>query len=156
MVQSVMNGLGKGLHLLAESINHRLTILLYNFFLWLYSFSIRIVSPWNRKAAAWINGRKGIFKTISNAGIKGSKRVWMHCSSLGEFEQGRPVIESLKKLYPDSTIVISFFSPSGYEIRKNYPGADHIFYLPMDSAVNAKRFLDLVNPFQRILKGGLG
>ena len=146
MVQSVMNGLGKGLHLLAESINHRLTILLYNFFLWLYSFSIRIVSPWNRKAAAWINGRRGIFKTISNAGIKGSKRVWMHCSSLGEFEQGRPVIESLKKLYPDSTIVISFFSPSGYEIRKNYPGADHIFYLPMDSAVNAKRFLDLVNP----------
>ena len=105
-----------------------------------------MVSPWNRKAAAWVNGRKGIFKTISNAGIKGSQRVWMHCASLGEFEQGRPVIESLRKIYPDITVIISFFSPSGYEIRKNYSGADHIFYLPMDSAANAKKFLDLVNP----------
>lgn len=70
----------------------------------------------------------------------------MHCASLGEFEQGRPVIESLRKLYPDISIIISFFSPSGYEIRKNYAGADHIFYLPMDSAVHAKRWLDLVNP----------
>jgi 3-deoxy-D-manno-octulosonic-acid transferase len=70
----------------------------------------------------------------------------MHCASLGEFEQGRPVIESMRKIYPDITVIISFFSPSGYEIRKNYEGADHIFYLPMDSAVNAKRWLDLVNP----------
>jgi 3-deoxy-D-manno-octulosonic-acid transferase len=107
---------------------------------------VRIVSPWNRKAAAWINGRKGIFKTISSAGIKGNQRVWMHCASLGEFEQGRPVIESMRKLYPDITVIISFFSPSGYEIRKNYTGADHIFYLPMDSAIHAKRWVDLVNP----------
>jgi 3-deoxy-D-manno-octulosonic-acid transferase len=70
----------------------------------------------------------------------------MHCASLGEFEQGRPVIESMRKIYPDIIVIISFFSPSGYEIRKNYEGADHIFYLPMDSAVNAKRWLDLVNP----------
>ncbi len=70
----------------------------------------------------------------------------MHCASLGEFEQGRPVIEALRKLYPDVTIIISFFSPSGYEIRKNYAGANHIFYLPMDSPGHAKRFLDLVNP----------
>jgi 3-deoxy-D-manno-octulosonic-acid transferase len=70
----------------------------------------------------------------------------MHCASLGEFEQGRPVIESLRRLYPDMTVIISFFSPSGYEIRKNYSGADHIFYLPMDSSINAKRFIDLVNP----------
>jgi 3-deoxy-D-manno-octulosonic-acid transferase len=70
----------------------------------------------------------------------------MHCASLGEFEQGRPVIESLRNLYPDITVIISFFSPSGYEIRKNYAGADHVFYLPMDSAVNAKRFLDLIQP----------
>lgn len=70
----------------------------------------------------------------------------MHCASLGEFEQGRPVIESLRKLYPDITVIISFFSPSGYEIRKNYAGADFVFYLPMDSAVNAKRYLDLIDP----------
>jgi 3-deoxy-D-manno-octulosonic-acid transferase len=123
-----------------------LTIVLYNLFLWLYQVSIRIVSPWNKKAAAWLNGRKGIFKTVRKAGIKGSHRVWMHCASLGEFEQGRPVIESLRKLYPDITVIISFFSPSGYEIRKNYAGADHIFYLPMDSALNAKKWLDLVDP----------
>jgi 3-deoxy-D-manno-octulosonic-acid transferase len=124
----------------------QLTIVLYNLFLWLYQIGIRIVSPWNRKAAAWQNGRKGIFRTIRQAGIRGSRRVWMHCASLGEFEQGRPVIEALRKLYPDITVVISFFSPSGYEIRKNYSGADHVFYLPMDSAINAKRFLDLVDP----------
>jgi 3-deoxy-D-manno-octulosonic-acid transferase len=123
-----------------------LTILLYNLFLWLYQVGIRIVSPGNKKAAAWINGRKGIFKTIREAKIRGNQRVWMHCASLGEFEQGRPVVESLKKKYPGITVVISFFSPSGYEVQKNYTGADHIFYLPMDSPVHAKRFLDLVNP----------
>ncbi len=123
-----------------------MTILLYNLFLWLYQVGIRIVSPGNKKAAAWINGRRGIFKTIREAKISGDQRVWMHCASLGEFEQGRPVVEALKKKYPGITVVISFFSPSGYEIQKNYSGADHIFYLPMDSPVNAKRFLDLVNP----------
>ncbi len=123
-----------------------MTILLYNIFLWLYQICIRLVSPWNRKAAAWVKGRKGIFKTISHAKIKGRQQVWMHCASLGEFEQGRPVIESLRKLYPDITVVVSFFSPSGYEIRKNYSGADHVFYLPMDSATNARRFIDLVSP----------
>ena len=93
-----------------------------------------------------MKGRKGIFKTIRNAEIAGEKRVWMHCASLGEFEQGRPVIESLRKIYPEITVIISFFSPSGYEIRKDYSGADHIFYLPMDSAIHAKRWLDLINP----------
>ncbi|HEV3224205.1 MAG TPA: glycosyltransferase N-terminal domain-containing protein [Puia sp.] len=123
-----------------------MTIVLYNLFLWLYQVCIRIVSPWNRKAAAWINGRKRIFKTISKAGIKGKQRVWMHCASLGEFEQGRPVIESMRKLFPEITVIISFFSPSGYEIRKNYTGADHIFYLPMDSAFHARKWVDLINP----------
>lgn len=123
-----------------------MTIVLYNLFLWLYKLGIRIVSPWNPKAAAWVKGRQGIFKVIRNAGITGDQRVWMHCSSLGEFEQGRPVIESLRKLYPGITIIISFFSPSGYEIRKNYGGADHVFYLPMDSPVHAKKWLDLINP----------
>ena len=123
-----------------------MTIVLYNLFLWFYQVCIRVVSPWNHKAAAWVNGRKGIFRTIREAGIQGNRRVWIHCASLGEFEQGRPVIEALRKLYPDITVIISFFSPSGYEIRKNYAGADHVFYLPMDSPLHAKRFLDLVNP----------
>ena len=123
-----------------------LTIVLYNLFLWLYQLSVRFVSPWNPKAASWINGRKGIFTTIHQAGIRGSQRVWMHCASLGEFEQGRPVIEALRVRYPDLTVIITFFSPSGFEIRKNYPGADHIFYLPMDSSKNAKKFLNLINP----------
>jgi 3-deoxy-D-manno-octulosonic-acid transferase len=123
-----------------------LTILLYNLFLWFYQVGIQVVSPWNKKAAAWVSGRKGIFKTIRSAGIKGERRIWMHCSSLGEFEQGRPVVESLRKIYPDITVIISFFSPSGYEIRKDYAGADYIFYLPMDSAIHAKRWLDLVDP----------
>ena len=123
-----------------------MTILLYNLFLRLYQICIRLVSPWNRKAAYWVNGRKAIFQTIAKAEIKGDQRIWMHCASLGEFEQGRPVIESIRKLYPDSTVIVSFFSPSGYEIRKNYAGADHIFYLPMDSSGNAKRWLDLIRP----------
>ncbi len=70
----------------------------------------------------------------------------MHCASLGEFEQGRPVVEALRRQYPDIIVIITFFSPSGYEIRKNYAGANQVFYLPMDSAVNAKRFIDLINP----------
>ncbi len=100
----------------------------------------------NRKAEAWIRGRKGIFRTIREADIRGEQRVWMHCASLGEFEQGRPVIEALKKKYPRMTVIISFFSPSGYEVQKHYAGADHIFYLPMDSPVHAKKFIDLLQP----------
>ncbi|MEO6916014.1 MAG: glycosyltransferase N-terminal domain-containing protein [Chitinophagaceae bacterium] len=73
-------------------------------------------------------------------------RVWMHCASLGEFEQGRPVIEGLRQNYPEISIIVTFFSPSGFEVRKNYEGADHIFYLPADSASNARRFLDIVRP----------
>jgi 3-deoxy-D-manno-octulosonic-acid transferase len=123
-----------------------LTLVLYNLFLWTYKVFVRIVSPWNRKAAAWLNGRKGVFKTIRESEIQGKQRVWMHCASLGEFEQGRPVIEAIRMRYPDITVIITFFSPSGYEIRKDYAGADHVFYLPMDSSVNARRFINLVNP----------
>ena len=73
-------------------------------------------------------------------------RVWMHCASLGEFEQGRPVIEAIREQYPDTSIIITFFSSSGFEVRKNYDGANHVFYLPADSASNAQRFLDIVRP----------
>ncbi len=76
----------------------------------------------------------------------GEKIIWIHCASLGEFEQGRPVIEKLRTKYPDYKILLTFFSPSGYEVQKDYKGADWIFYLPMDGAGNAKRFLEIVKP----------
>ncbi len=116
----------------------------------LYSVGIRIASLWNGKAAKWVNGRKNIFANIipiaSGTKLQTTKPIWMHCASLGEFEQGRPLLEALKLQNPNQQIVLTFFSPSGYEIMKEYKGADHIFYLPMDSATNAKNFLDVVNP----------
>ena len=75
-----------------------------------------------------------------------SNTIWMHCASLGEFEQGRPLLEMVRSFHPEYRIVVTFFSPSGFEVRKTYKGADHIFYLPMDSAKNAKLFIQLVNP----------
>ncbi|MEO7047865.1 MAG: glycosyltransferase N-terminal domain-containing protein, partial [Ferruginibacter sp.] len=107
----------------------------------LYKIGIRIASLWNHKAKLWIKGRK---KKLPISGS--AKTVWMHCASLGEFEQGRPVIESIKKLYPSYKIVLTFFSPSGYEIRKNYAGADEVLYLPMDGKKNAENFIAAVNP----------
>lgn len=119
---------------------------IYNLGVKLYVLLIWLVSPFNSKAKLWVDGRKAIFKRISEAVDKNKPTVWFHVSSLGEFEQGRPVIEAFKNQYPNHQIVLTFFSPSGYEVRKNYEGADAIFYLPSDSARNAKRFINLVNP----------
>lgn len=99
-----------------------------------------------------MQGRKGIWEKLE-AEVRGQrsekgdlKVIWVHCASLGEFEQGRPLIEKLRSQYQDFKLLLTFFSPSGYEIRKNYKGADMVFYLPMDGPQNAKRFLKLVNP----------
>jgi 3-deoxy-D-manno-octulosonic-acid transferase len=120
---------------------------LYNLFLLLYSVGIRVVAMANPKARKWINGRRNIFATINEQLTTGNGQpIWMHCASLGEFEQGRPLLEELKAVNPEQKIVLTFFSPSGYEVMKDYKGADFIFYLPMDSPVNAKKFLDAVNP----------
>lgn len=120
---------------------------LYNLFLLLYSVGIRVAAIANPKARKWINGRKDIFATINSQLLtSNSQLVWMHCASLGEFEQGRPLLEELKIKNEKLKIVLTFFSPSGYEVMKDYKGADHVFYLPMDSPVNAKKFLDAVNP----------
>lgn len=109
--------------------------------------AIRIAAFWNKKAALWVNGRKNIFLQLQSApGISTHPVIWFHCSSLGEFEQSRPVMETLRLQYPGYKILLTFFSPSGYEIRKSYPGADWIFYLPADSKMNARRFLDTVQP----------
>ncbi|RYY24533.1 MAG: 3-deoxy-D-manno-octulosonic acid transferase [Chitinophagaceae bacterium] len=130
-----------------------MSLFVYNLFILLYSFGARIISPWNPKAKLWLQGRKGLFNKLAQqirdrAGFStpDSPLVWIHCASLGEFEQGRPVIEGLKNEYPSLRVLITFFSPSGYEIRKNYSGADFICYLPVDTRQNAKKFLDLVKP----------
>ncbi len=96
----------------------------------------------------WVIGRKNWqFRMQKAIGNKNEKLVWMHCASLGEFEQGRPLLEAVKENYPGYKIVLSFFSPSGYEIRKNYSGADYVFYLPIDSKRNAQKLVQLLNPF---------
>lgn len=124
-----------------------MTVFFYNIFLFTYRIAIRITALWNNKARLWLAGRKNIFdKIIAEIGACNADIVWMHCSSLGEFEQGRPLLEKLRLQYPASKFLLTFFSPSGYEVQKDYSGADWVFYLPMDSPVNARRFLDIVNP----------
>ncbi|HVK49580.1 MAG TPA: glycosyltransferase N-terminal domain-containing protein [Pseudobacter sp.] len=119
----------------------------YNIFCWLYRSAIRIAALWNPKARLWVKGRQDWFSTIKpQFDNTPGPWIWMHCASLGEFEQGRPVLEALRSQYPGYRILLTFFSPSGYEVRKNYPGADIVTYLPMDSKVNAMRFINMVNP----------
>lgn len=119
---------------------------LYNISMLIYGLLVRLASLFNAKAKLFIAGRKGIFKHIS-AKFNGNERpIWFHFASLGEFEQGRPVLESIKASKPNEKIIVTFFSPSGYEIRKNYALADGIFYLPLDTISNAQKFVSLVNP----------
>jgi len=122
-------------------------LILYRIFLFLYACGIEIATVFNKKARLWYRGRIKIFKKLSKA-FKGNTApvIWFHCASLGEFEQGRPLLEALKVKHPDHKILLSFFSPSGYEIHKNYKSADWIFYLPLDSHYHAKRWLSITKP----------
>ena len=121
-------------------------ILLYNLGVLVLRIGSRIASVFNPKAAAFVKGRKGIFDNLRTSfPDKNGRIVWVHCASLGEFEQGRPVIETLKKEYSDINILLTFFSPSGYDVRKNYPLAK-VFYLPWDTAWNAEKFVATVKP----------
>jgi len=123
--------------------------ILYNILIQLFPVGIFISSFFgNTKAEQWLTGRKDIFDRIRKQLNPNEKRIWIHAASLGEFEQGRPLIEKIRHQYPEYKIFLTFFSPSGYEIRKNYSGADYIFYLPLDTRKNATRFIDLVNPQQ--------
>jgi 3-deoxy-D-manno-octulosonic-acid transferase len=119
---------------------------LYNLSIFFYSLLIHCSGLFNKKAGLWIDGRKNIFAKIKNTLGSNDLIAWFHCASLGEFEQGMPVIEQLRKLHPEYKILLTFFSPSGFEVRKNYDGADYIFYLPLDTHGNAKRFIEIVNP----------
>lgn len=112
----------------------------------LYSFCIFIASPFNKKARLWVQGRKGLFNRLAQTFDGTEHPIWIHSASLGEYEQARPLIEKIKKENPDTKVLVTFFSPSGYEIRKNDTLPDYIFYLPADTKRNARRFLDIVKP----------
>lgn len=120
--------------------------IIYTFSILIYQFAIKLVAPFNKKAKLWSVGRATIFEDLEKNVPKDKKVIWFHCASLGEFEQGRSVIEAYKKAYSDDFILLSFFSPSGYEIRKNYIHADYVCYLPADTSNNANRFIKTVNP----------
>jgi 3-deoxy-D-manno-octulosonic-acid transferase len=123
-----------------------LFVFLYNIFLLLFRAGTHIASLFNPKAKKWVRGRHHIFEKLEAAIPKDDKIIWMHCASLGEFEQGRPVLEKLKGKNTAHKVLLTFFSPSGYEVQKNYSGADWVFYLPMDGSRNARRFLEIVHP----------
>jgi 3-deoxy-D-manno-octulosonic-acid transferase len=121
-------------------------LLIYRLSLWFYVLGIRLAAIRSEKAKLWIKGRKGWQDKLRKFKSEKSKVAWFHCASLGEFEQGRPVIEAFRKNKPDYKILLTFFSPSGYEIRKNYEGADAALYLPVDSPSNARLFVSMVQP----------
>jgi len=120
----------------------------YNLGIYLFSIVLKMASPFNPKAKLWIKGRQNWQEQLSLqvSQLQLQQCIWFHCASLGEFEQGRPIIEKIKKEFPKQKIVLTFFSPSGYEIQKNYPYADLVCYLPSDTPTNSKVFLSILKP----------
>ncbi|MCF8331810.1 MAG: 3-deoxy-D-manno-octulosonic acid transferase [Bacteroidales bacterium] len=123
---------------------------LYRIFIHIYWLSARFLSLFNDKAALFVNGRKKLFYHLEGKIPENKNVIWFHCASLGEFEQGRPVIEAWKMSYPGDFVLLTFFSPSGYEVRKNYTKADLVTYLPVDTKQNATRFIKAIHP-QKII-----
>lgn len=125
-------------------------LLIYNFAIRLYGVTARFLAFFQPKAKKWVTGRRDFFQNLERElktkNLDNQPFIWFHCASLGEFEQGRPLIERIKKEYPEERILLTFFSPSGYDIRKNYAFADVVCYLPLDTKSNAKHFLDLIEP----------
>jgi 3-deoxy-D-manno-octulosonic-acid transferase len=118
----------------------------YNIALGAYHMGVRLMAPFKPKAKAWVEGRRGLWQRLETKSEALLGCVWMHCASVGEFEQGRPVLEKLRKERPDLPVLLTFFSPSGYEARKDYPGATHVDYLPADGPENADHLLKLIRP----------
>src|SRR5690554_2700665 len=110
--------------------------LLYRAGIYAYSLSVRAAAIFNPKAKQFISGRKNWRKNLAGKIEINARYIWVHCASLGEFEQGRPLIEAIKQHYPEYKIVLTFFSPSGYEVRKDYEQADIVTYLPLDTPRN--------------------
>lgn len=120
--------------------------ILYNILTYVAAFHLKIIANFNTKLHLGVEGRKNSFKILKSNISSQDKVIWFHCASLGEYEQGLPVFEEIKKLYPHHKIVLSFFSPSGFEIRKKNPLTDIVVYLPWDTEYNAKTFLNFVHP----------
>ena len=123
-----------------------MSLILYNILRSLYISSVRIYALFNGKAKKWVAGRKNWEQNINATLKSGEKRIWIHCSSVGEFEQAKPIIVALREKYPVCKIVITFFSPSGYEASQKNSQVDYIFYLPVDTKRNAERLIAAVNP----------
>ena len=123
---------------------------MYYIAIYLYALIVRLVSPFNKKAKKMLAGQKDTFSILKNQLDPDASYIWFHAASLGEFEQGRPLIEKIRKEKPEYKILLTFFSPSGYEVRKNYPEADIVCYLPFDHVWNARKFLALVKPVMAI------
>ena len=119
---------------------------IYNITIIIAGFLLKIAALFIPKIKLFVNGRKSVFDTLSNKIKSTDKIIWFHAASLGEYEQGLPVIEKIKIKFPNHKVVISFFSPSGFEVRKNNQVADFTVYLPLDSKSNAKKFLEIVRP----------
>ena len=119
---------------------------LYNLITYLVSALLQVVAFFSPKIKLFVNGRKDVFSTLKNQISSGDKCIWFHAASLGEYEQGLPVMEEIRKRFPNHKTVLTFFSPSGYEVRKNTKSADVVIYLPLDTPSNAKQFVEIVNP----------
>jgi len=119
---------------------------MYHLAILLYSFAVRLVAPFNKKAKKMLAGQRETFSILKKQLDPKASYIWFHAASLGEFEQGRPLLEKIRQEKPEYKILLTFFSPSGYEVRKSYPGADIVCYLPFDHCWNARKFLHLVNP----------
>lgn len=120
--------------------------MIYNLIIYLYASAVRLAALFNKKASLMVAGHAEAFDKLKREIDSSAKYIWFHAASLGEFEQGRPLIEEIRKQYPNYKILQTFFSPSGYEVRKNYKGADIVCYLPFDTPGNAHRFIRLVQP----------
>ena len=121
-------------------------LFLYNLILYLASQVLKLLALFSPKIKLFINGRKDVFSILNNKILPNDKTIWFHAASLGEYEQGLPVIEKIKIQYPNHKIVVTFFSPSGYEVRKNNTIADVTVYLPLDTKSNAQKFIKAINP----------
>ena len=119
---------------------------MYNLIIYLYLIGVAVYSRFNQKVRKMWRGERDAFRVLREQVEPEARYVWFHAASLGEFEQGRPIMEQLRREHPELKILLTFFSPSGYEVRKNYEGADIICYLPLDTIRNARRFLRLIRP----------
>lgn len=142
-----MKKLLKDLHCFAaEAARQILETPIYDLGIRCYAGAVRLASPFSPKARLLAKGHRNIWKMLEEKIVPGTPYIWIHAASLGEFEQGRPIIEELKRRKPEYKILLTFFSPSGYEVRKNYTEADIVCYLPFDTLRNARRFINIVKP----------